>query len=302
MREFKALFRSLDVEAEWLEPMSRHTTFRIGGPVACLVRPLDEASLAKALGELKRLGLPHFILGAGSNILPPDDPWDVAAVQLTRSCSDIVPIEEHGDRVRVRVGAGGMLSRLLRFCVRHQLGGIEFLAGIPGTVGGAVVMNAGTKRGCIGEALLWVDVLDGNGRRHRLEKSRLSVSYRSLGLPPDAVVLGACLDLRRSVGAKLRGELLEILRHRRATQPLGYPSAGCIFKNPPGASAGALIEQVGLKGWKVGGAQISEKHANWIVNLGKARAEEVLALVEEAEKRVFEAFGLRMEREIRILG
>lgn len=300
-REFESLFRSMDLEVLWCEPMSRHTTFRVGGPVACLVRPPDEESLVSILADLHRHGLPHFILGAGSNLLAPDDPCRAAAVQLTGSCSTI---SLHGNRrggVRVHAGAGVMVSRLLRFCLKHRLAGIESLVGIPGTVGGSLIMNAGTRQGCIGDSLVWVDVLERDGRRHRLGKNELPMGYRSLGLPRDAVVLGACLDLWPLAGEDLRVRMAEVLKHRRLTQPIGFPSAGCVFKNPPGASAGALIEQAGLKGLRVGGAQISEKHANWIVNLGSARAGEVLALMKLVEERVFEAFGIRLERELRIL-
>jgi UDP-N-acetylmuramate dehydrogenase len=291
-----------DVEIRRDEPLADHTTFRVGGPVSCLARPLTEDGLANLMRRIREEGLPHFILGGGSNLLAPDEPWDVIAVQLTRCCSTITPVERaSGEKIRLYVGAGARLAQWLCYCIRMGLGGVEPLVGIPGTVGGALVMNAGTGDGCIADPLLWIDVLDSSGERLRAPRSDLPARYRCMGLAEDWIVLGGCFELPVVSPAQLKARMSQKMRLRGSVQPLGRPSAGCVFKNPSGASAGKLMDRASLKGLRIGDAEISDKHANWIINRGSATARDIMELIVIAERRVFEEFGIRLEREIRIL-
>jgi len=237
-------------------------------------------------------------------VLAPDGPWQAVAIQLDRACDAIEKLSEpteEGSAIWF-VGSGVRLARLLRFCLKKGLRGLEGLAGIPGTVGGALVMNAGTKTGTIGDAMVWISVLDAGGNRIRLQKNQLNFGYRAMQLPTESLVLGAALQFHADSREALRGRLRQMLIQRKDNQPHGWPSAGCVFKNPPGQSAGALIERVGLKGLRVGNSQVSSKHANWIINLGDARASDILVLIGLIERRVEKEFGIRLEREVRVLG
>ena len=273
--ELHSLVASLPgLELKWREPLARYTTFRVGGPVFCLVRPRTEGALIGLMQELRRLDAPFFILGGGSNLLLPDDAWDGLAIQLD-SCSGNLGFDHQtgASPAHLTVGAGVRLSRLQRFCLSNRLGGVEFLVGIPGTVGGALVMNAGTREGTIADALIAIDVLDETNRRRCISRLELSPAYRSLGLPGNWVVLGCRLKVAACAAGIQRARLTAIMRERRRTQPLGWPSAGCIFKNPEG-----------------------------IINRGHARARDVIALIEHIENRVQRDFGIHLEREIRIMG
>jgi UDP-N-acetylmuramate dehydrogenase len=294
----------VDIDFGWHEPLARHTTFRIGGPVACLARPRTVQALADLLYALRQEAIPYFILGAGSNLLALDDPWQAVAVKLDGCCGSIYTwaLEQAGRDHYLFAGSGVRLARLLRFCLDSSLAGLEQVVGIPGSVGGALIMNAGTRAGTITDPLAWITLLDEEGREVRLTKSSLAIGYRSVALPPETVLLGAGFHLQPCSAGELRKRLSQLMQLRRQSQPLGLPSAGCIFKNPPGLAAGALIDQAGLKGLKIGNAQVSTKHANWIVNLGGATAGDILALIEVVEERVHRQFGVELEREIRILG
>lgn len=289
-------------EVRWLESMRRHTTFRIGGQALCLLRPKTEETLVRVLERVRGQAIPHFILGGGSNILLPDDPWDVVAIQLS-CCASWIAMDAplSGGRQRLYAGAGLNLSQLLRFCLSNRLQGLECLVGIPGTVGGALFMNAGTAEGNISDALIHLDVLDEDNRRRRLERTDLAPRYRTLGIPENWVIIGACLETRPCGYDELRRRMSAAMRRRKSLQPLGWPSAGCIFKNPAEKPAGVLIESCGLKGFRIGDAEVSRKHANWIINRGNAKARDVLALIEHIESRVFRDYGIRLEREVRVM-
>jgi UDP-N-acetylmuramate dehydrogenase len=275
----------------------------VGGPVLCLARPRTEDALIRLVRELREYDVPYFILGGGSNLLLPDDKMNVVAIQLDLCSAKVVLNgEAESSQARMSVGAGVRLSRLLRYCLRNRLGGLEFLVGIPGTVGGALVMNAGTRDGTISDTLLSTDVLNEKNQRQRIPRSDLSPGYRSMGLPGNWVLLGCCLEVESGTEENQRARLSEMMRERKKTQPLGWPSAGCVFKNPEGLAAGALIEKSGLKGFRIGDAEVSPKHANWIINRGRARARDVIALIEHIENRVERDSGIRLEREIRIIG
>ncbi len=292
-----------DLDLLWNEPLARHTTFRVGGPVACLARPRSESALIALLLWLRNRQIPHLMLGAGSNLLAADEPWDGVAIQMTLCCRHIrqEPPDDTVGIGKLHVGAGVKLARLLRFCVQHGLAGLEALIGIPGTVGGALVMNAGTRGGSISDALESLAIVDELGKRRVLSKRQLPIAYRSMGLPNGCHILEATFHVKPEDSQQLRLRLQASMRQRRKTQPLGLPSAGCVFKNPPGQSAGALLDQAGLKGLRCGDAQISTKHANWIVNVGHATARDIRTLVQIAEQRVFQKFGIHLEPEIKML-
>jgi UDP-N-acetylmuramate dehydrogenase len=298
-----ALSELPDLELLWHEPLARHTTFRVGGPVTCLARPRSLAALLTLLAWLRGQEVPHLLLGAGSNLLAPDEGWDGVAIQLVHCCNDL-RMETRASAAapgKLRVGAGVRLARLLRFCLRHGLAGFEPLVGIPGTVGGSLIMNAGTASGCISDVLDTITVVDASGAQRLVHKRELGISYRSIALPQGTFILEAGFDVKLEAPESIRMRLRELLRRRHQVQPLGLPSAGCVFKNPPGRAAGALIDQAGLKGWRCGDAQISARHANWIVNLGRATAQDILTLVRIAEERVSHKFGIQLEREIKVL-
>lgn len=280
------------------EPLAVHTTLRIGGPADVYVLPAGEEDVAAAVRAARLLGMPVTVLGRGSNVLVPDEGVrgmvlnPVAATTWLRFTG-----------CRVEVGAGYPLPGLVRAAVERGLGGLEELGGIPGSVGGALCMNAGAGGQTIGEVTVWVDTVGPGGERYRLFPEELAFGYRYSRLLEGAgIVVAAALDLRPAAREALRRRLRDGEARRRRTQPLDMPNAGSVFKNPPGDHAGRLLEEAGCKGLRVGGAQISPRHANFIVNLGGATAADVLTLMGEAYRRVRDALGVRLEPEIRLLG
>ena len=300
--ELRALETIQDVEILKGEPLARHTTFRVGGPVRMLARPRSQTALLAFVCALKELGVPFIVLGEGSNVLAPDEPWEMVVVQLHPALNRLLPgVPAPRGGQALYAGAGVRLQDLVRFCVENELEGLEGLAGIPATVGGAIFMNASTSRGAISDHLAHIDLLGPDGARRSVPREKLNPGYRTMGVPEGSIVLGAWFQPGFCPSAVLKERVEEMLRKRRRSQPLRYPSAGSVFKNPEGRFAGALIEQAGLKGLRIGDAQISELHANWIVNRGKATAREILELIEKTENVVRGTFGVRLEREIRIL-
>ncbi len=305
--EHKAFLSSMKgVTLKWREPLKMHTTFKVGGPVACLAMPGSTATLERLVTGLSRREVPWVVLGGGSNVLVLDDPWDVVVIRLESACSQIdmpdLAREREGRRVSVHVGAGVSLPSFLRFCVQKQLGGAEFLVGIPGTMGGAIFMNAGALGGVLSDILQWVEVLSPRGQKGILAKNVLPCAYRSMGIPNGHVLLGARLSLEPKEMRRIKEDLRRLVVQRKRTQPVGAASAGCVFKNPEGHSAGALIDEAELKGMRLGGAEISKKHANWIINTGSATARDILRLMEHVEQVVLDRFGVSLEREVRVWG
>jgi UDP-N-acetylmuramate dehydrogenase len=280
-------------------PMARHTSLRVGGPADAIAVPADRAELARLLALCHAHGVPHLVLGNGFNTLVLDGGVEGVVVQLAR----LRGLEERpGPSVRVEAGVSH--SQLTRFCVERGLSGLEFGAGIPGTVGGWLAMNAGIAEHEVGEAVLELEVMrPGGAETRRLPRERLEFRYRGLrGLAPGSVILSGLLAVRASDRAVVRTEVERLLAKRATSQPLDVPSCGSVFKNPPGDYAGRLIEAVGLKGERVGDAEISRVHANFIANRGRARAVDVLALVELARERVRKELGIELEPEVRIVG
>ena len=298
--KLKEQLQHLDgVEADWDIMMAGHTSLRVGGPVSCLLRPLDLAGLQTAVQVLNQNHYPYFILGRGTNLLVQDAGIKAVAISLEEGFSQVKCMDPSG---RVKAGAGLRLSRLLRFCLQQSLSGLEFIAGIPGSVGGALRMNAGTHAGEMADVCEALHLLLSDTALVRLARSQLSFSYRRLELPPASVVVEAEFLLTPSSREQIRQRIRALLKVRKEKQPWRLPSAGSVFKNPPGDFAGRLIEAVGLKGVRLGDAQISPKHANFIVNRGQAQSRDILALIQLAQDKVSQEFGVQLELEIEVLG
>lgn len=280
-------------------PMSRYTSLCVGGPADAMARPASRAQLARVLSICAEHRLPHQLVGSGFNTLVLDGGLEGVTLQLGR-LRDID--ERPGGGLRAEAGVSH--SQVTRFCVKRGLAGLEFTAGIPGTVGGWVAMNAGIPGREVADALREVEVMSPTGRsRRHLGRDALRFVYRALrGLAPGSVVISALFGVALSTPAEVRSEVELLLARRSQTQPLNVPSCGSVFKNPPGDHAGRLIEEAGLKGHRIGNAQISPVHANFIANLGGARAGDVLALVEHARKTVEARAGVRLVPEVRVVG
>lgn len=286
-----------DCEVLREEPMDRHTTFRIGGPARRFVRPAGAAQCGALLSLAEEEGWPFLVAGNGSNLLVSDDGVDALVVHT--GCLD--EVERTGERT-IRAGAGLSLARLASLARREGLGGLEFAHGIPGSLGGAVCMNAGAYGGEMKQVLSAVTAwFPGEGVR-RLELSELDLGYRhSVFSGNRGVVLEAELLLEHREVGEIASLMEDLARRRREKQPLEYPSAGSTFKRPEGHFAGALIEQCGLKGARVGGAQVSEKHAGFVINAGGASCADVLALIAHIQDTVYRRTGVRLEPEVRIV-
>ena len=280
------------------EPMSKHTSFRIGGNVEAMAFPKNREELSLLLNWSGLLDRKPVILGAGTNVLAPDEGMEGLIICL-KDCLD--GIERLDDR-RIRVMAGVTLSRAAVFAASQSLSGLEFAHGIPGTLGGGVYMNAGAYGGELAAVCREVELMDFRGNLYSRTGEEMDFSYRHSCLETEpAIVVSAVLELEPGKEEDIRGRMKELQTKRLASQPLNLPSAGSAFKRPAGGYAAALIEQAGLKGFRVGDAAISEKHAGFAVNLGGATAGDVKKLLEEVSRRVEEHSGIRLEPEIRIL-
>jgi UDP-N-acetylmuramate dehydrogenase len=279
------------------EPLSRHTTLRIGGPADWFVQPLDEADLSETFQWADRRGLAAYCLGLGSNLLVPDEGVRGVVTTLGPAC-----VWVRFDGPRVAVGAGYPVMRLLNEAAERGLTGLEGVSGVPGTVGGALAMNAGTPAGDMGQVTRSVRVLLPGGRIATWSREDLGFGYRRSRLQQErAVALEALLELRPGDPAAIRQAIADNAVRRRQTQPIELPNAGSVWTNPAGDHAGRLVEAAGCKGWRVGDAQVSPKHANFIVNLGRARAADVITLMARVRRAVAERFGVRLEPELRWL-
>ena len=299
-RELRAeLSEELGPAVRFDVPLARLTSLRVGGPVDAVASPANRAQLLGTLRRLARARVPHFVLGGGFNSLALDAPVAGVVIQLSRWRR----LEERPGGA-LRVEAGVSHSQLTRFCCDRGFAGLEFGAGIPGSIGGWIAMNAGIPGREVGDRVVEIEVASptGSGISH-LPRPVLHFRYRALrGLAPGSVILSALLRIDRSTAAAVRAEVDALLARREKTQPLSVPSCGSVFKNPPGDFAGRLIEAAGLKGHRVGGAQISPLHANFIANVGGATASDVMELIRLAKERVHAQSGTRLECEVRIVG
>lgn len=279
------------------EPLASHTYFWIGGPAEVMVYPAGLEDVKAVLRVAQDEAISVLILGGGSNMLVLDGGVRGLVMNLSRT---FLELEVSGEQIRC--GAGVRTSRLLALSAMRSLTGLEGLTGVPGTVGGAIKGNAGTSLGAIVDHLEWVRLVDRLGEEHCLTQGELSAGYRYCTLPTGSVIVDACFNLRRAETAGIKRTISKLLERRNLTQPVEVRSAGCIFKNPPGDFAGRLVEHVGLKGVRRGQAQISQKHGNFIVNLGGATAADVLWLIERARTEVMAKAGVPLELEIQIVG
>ena len=277
------------------EPLSRHTTFKIGGPAEFFINPQDVDDLKLLIAGAKKENVPVLLLGAGSNILASDNGVKAAVLQLNSPCFKRITI--NGDCLEAGCGLG--LWQLVEAARMHSLSGVEFMVGIPGTVGGALVMNAGAWGKNIAGVIEKVRVMDYQGKVKILNKSQIEFGYRTSDLGK-YIILSAYLKLNKMDKKEISDNIKKYLRHRFDAQDNSLPNAGCIFKNPPGESAGRLIDMCGLKGKKIGGAVISRRHANFILNQGRATSRDVLGLADLIVERVSEKFKLALEPEIKI--
>ena len=284
-------------ELKYNEPMADHTSFRIGGGVEVMAFPKSAGELSALLRLCAAMGETPAILGAGTNVLAPDEGL-MGIVICLKDCLDGM---EHVDENRIRIMAGVTMTRAAIFAANLGLSGLEFAHGIPGTVGGGVYMNAGAYGGEIKDVCESVDIMDFDGNIHTLSAEEMDFSYRhSILEEQGGIVLSALLRLEKKPVEEIKAKMKELMGKRSASQPLDLPSAGSAFKRPVGGYAAALIDQAGLKGYQVGGAAISTKHAGFAVNLGGATAEDVKDLLTRVSDIVFENSGIRLEPEVRI--
>ena len=284
------------------EPMSAHTTFRIGGPADYFVVPEDAASLGRGVALCRAEGVDYFITGNGSNLLVGDGGYRGVVFHICHTMDDVA-YEEKGTELLVEAGAGVMLSSLARQVSSKGYTGFEYATGIPGTLGGGVTMNAGAYGGEISDNLLWAELMDETGAVLRLERDRLKLSYRhSVMMEQPLVVLRAGFSFTKGDAMAITEKVAELSRSRKEKQPLEYPSAGSTFKRPEGYFAGKLIQDCGLKGFRVGDAMVSEKHSGFVINVGHATAADVMTLVRHVQQEVDRQFCVRIEPEVRMIG
>ncbi|OGK81552.1 MAG: UDP-N-acetylenolpyruvoylglucosamine reductase [Candidatus Rokubacteria bacterium GWA2_73_35] len=284
-------------EVRFKEPLSFHTSLRIGGPADIFVVPQDIDDIRHALKFAEREQLAVAVIGGGNNLLVRDRGVRGVVLRL-EGC--LGRAEYHGEEALAGAGVG--LSTLIREAAAVNLGGIECLVGIPATIGGALAMNAGTPDGWIGDFVSAVYFLHPDGTLGEFKPSTGTFTYRAFDVPEGAVLVGCRLRLTRRPLAEIQKEIRQRLKHKKSTQPLALASAGCVWKNPSGDVAARLVEKSGLKGRRLNGAEISSKHANFIVNRGGATAADILALMDLTRERVHAHFGVTLEPEIRILG
>lgn len=279
------------------EPMKKHTTFRVGGPADVLVQP-DETALAAVLGLCRQYHVPYSFIGNGSNLLVGDKGIRGVVIEMTEPMGNI---EVHGTQITAQAGA--MLSKIANTAASNGLGGMEFAAGIPGSVGGAVVMNAGAYGGEMKDIIERVYVLDENGAQLELDRDALDLGYRHSCIPEKKyIVTKVVLELVPRDEAEIRSEMKELNEKRAEKQPLQYPSAGSTFKRPEGYFAGKLIMDAGLRGYQVGGAQVSEKHCGFVINKGDATAADICQLMRDVSDKVQAQFGVVLEPEVKMIG
>lgn len=280
------------------EPLSKHTTFHIGGPADYMVLPRDEQELAKVISLCRNNQLQYFIMGNGSNLLVSDDGYRGVIIKLFNQFNEI-RIEEN----EIYAQAGALLTRVANLAAKAGLSGMECASGIPGTIGGAVVMNAGAYGMEMKDIITKVRLLDKAGSIIALDGSDMEFGYRhSICMSKEYIVLGAWLRLKAGDEQLIRDKMKELKEQRSEKQPLEYPSAGSTFKRPEGYYAGKLIMDAGLKGYSVGDAQVSEKHCGFVINKGKASCKDVMELVEHVQKVVLEKYQVSLEMEIRKVG
>lgn len=286
-----------EIELRMAEPLAKHTSFRIGGAAEVMAFPKSREELAKIYTACGELGISPRLLGAGTNVLAPDEGVDGLVICL-KDCMDGM---ERLDETRIRCMAGVTMSRAAVYAAGLGLGGMEFAHGIPGTIGGGVYMNAGAYGGEIAQVCTQVEIMEPDGSFKTVSGEEAGFSYRHSSFQErGCVILGATFALTPGEESEIRARMQDLMQRRRTSQPLDLPSAGSAFKRPVGGYAAALIDQAGLRGFTVGNAGVSQKHCGFVVNLGGATAADVKEVLAQVAERVREASGISLEPEIRI--
>ncbi len=279
------------------EPMSSHCTFRAGGTAKYYVIPDEYKKVRDVLRLCVEENIPYYVIGNGSNLLVQDDGFDGVIIEID---SALAEIEINGNEIVAKAGA--KLSKIAVKALNESLTGFEFAHGIPGNLGGAVTMNAGAYGGEMKDVLKWVKVLDNNGEMKTLKAEELELGYRtSIIVKEKMIVLEACIELHEGNRDEIEMHMKELMAKRKEKQPLEYPSAGSTFKRPKGYFAGKLIQDAGLKGYRVGGAMVSEKHSGFVINYDNATATDIINLMKDVRKKVYEEFQVTLEPEVKIL-
>ena len=295
LRELQQAFPELEVRRE--EPLKNYTSFAIGGPAELLLLPSSAEELASLCALLRTLGVKPLLLGNGSNVLAPDEGLR-GAVIVTRRASDM---ERRGESIVADCGAS--LTRISAFAAEEGLTGLEFAYGIPGTLGGALIMNAGAYGGEMKDIVSSVTVMDKEGRVSQYTCGDMAFGYRDSALAHDELyALEITLALQEGDPEEIAAEMNRLAERRSSKQPLEYPSAGSTFKRPAGYYAGALIEEAGLRGYRLGGAMVSDKHCGFVINTGDATATDIIDLMHAVQDRVLELYGVLLEPEVRLIG
>lgn len=296
LKEIASFIEAEDIKID--EMMNKHTSFRVGGPAKVFLTVHSEEKLRNTLLALKRYELPYFVLGNGSNLLVSDEGYDGVMVYLGEEFSEV---EITGTQMRAKAAA--LLGKVARKAMEEGLAGLEFAAGIPGSLGGGVVMNAGAYGGELSQVVTKVKAMNPNGEIIELEKEQLLLGYRtSIFKIKPFVILEVFMELQKGNKEEILAKIKEYTKARVEKQPLEYPSAGSTFKRPEGYFAGKLIMDAGLRGYRVGDAQVSEKHCGFVINRGNATATEIKTLMENVAKKVKEEFGVDLEAEVIMLG
>ena len=293
------------------EPMSRHTSLHVGGPAEAFVIPENIETFEALITWSREKKLPFLVIGDGTNLLVKDGGISGIVIVLTECLKTIAQTGVESEKILVTAMAGARMRSLCTFAIEQGLEGMNFAIGIPGTVGGGILMNAGTSYGSMEGVIESISILLPTGQSVTINRDRLDFSYRKLSLDEalakacegQPIILSGCFSLKPSDPERLREEAMEILKMRRERHPIGMHSAGCFYKNPvSGKTAGELIELAGLKGKSIGGAEVSLKHANFIINRQNASADDVLALMEHIEETISKMFNVNLEREVKVVG
>lgn len=281
------------------EPMAHHTTFGVGGPADVYVEPADEEDLAELLKWTHENGIPWMVLGAGANMLVSDSGIRGLVIRMGKP---FARVKIEGEKIFC--GAGASLDKVVDMAVQAGLAGLEYATAVPGTIGGAILMNAGTYRGWVGDVVETVRVLRVDGHREELSREDMQFSYKHTVLMGDTsrIITSVTFILKPGIKEEMVRTVQQLKRRRNETQPAEGRSAGCMFKNPEGMSAGWMIQEAGLKGMRIGGALVSDKHANFILNIDNASASDLRRLSEEVRKIVEQKFGITLEYEVRLVG
>lgn len=298
MESYENLREIVRGKLRFKEPMKYHTSLQTGGPADVLLIPEDAKEVTRIVEYANKRNIPVHIVGNGTKLLVSDQGIRGIVIKISNTLDDLNVLGE-----RIIAEAGTPLAKTVAIATKRGLCGLEFAAGIPGTVGGAIVMNAGTYLGSMSDVVSNVATIDSSGTSHVFTNKECGFDYRkSIFQQNNMIVLKAELSLRRGSPEEIKRNIDELMKKRKHSNPLGKPNAGCTFRNPDGVSAGKLIENVGLKGARIGDAQISKVHANFIINLGNAKANDILALIKMARQRVKRKFELQLIPEIRIIG